>query len=202
MEFLEKALQCRLAVRGRLLIAIDGRCGCGKSSLAQQLAADLDGNVFHMDDFYLPFAERAENWAEQIAGNMDLVRLSEEVLAPLLQENSVAYRAYDCPTDHFHPTRVMPFKALSIIEGSYSQHPALADAYDLKLFVTADKTTQEARLRQREGAHFAAFEKLWIPMEEAYFAVCSIEERADVRLITNTKRPTCVWAKRMKGLIL
>ena len=53
------AVERALTERGHLLLAIDGRCGCGKSSLAALLARELDGNVFHTDDFYLPFpAER------------------------------------------------------------------------------------------------------------------------------------------------
>ena len=36
-----------------LLIAIDGRCGAGKTTLAQRLQQELGGRVFHMDDFFL-----------------------------------------------------------------------------------------------------------------------------------------------------
>ena len=68
--------------KGRLLIAIDGRCGCGKSSLGVKLAESLDANLFHMDDFYLPFRDRVENWQDVPAGNMDLKRFRAEVLKP------------------------------------------------------------------------------------------------------------------------
>ena len=40
MEALYETIRSRLAGDGRLLLAIDGRCGCGKSSLAAQLAAE------------------------------------------------------------------------------------------------------------------------------------------------------------------
>lgn len=179
------AVERALAERGHLLLAIDGRCGCGKSSLAALLARELDGNVFHTDDFYLPFSRRAHDWRTQPAGNMDLTRLREEVLTPLLAEETVYYRAYDCPRDCFKPTIEIPFKALSVVEGSYSQHPRLADAYDRKLFVTADREIQMHRLREREGKHAASFEKLWIPMEEHYFKASAIEQKADWLLRTD-----------------
>ena len=45
-----RALLDRLA---RVIAAIDGRCGAGKSTLAAQLQAQLSCRVFHMDDFFL-----------------------------------------------------------------------------------------------------------------------------------------------------
>ena len=156
MEKLRETIQTRLAGGGRLLLAIDGRCGCGKSTLAAQLRAAFGGSVFHTDDFYLPFAARAEDWREGIAGNMDLMRLRTEVLEPLRRGESVHYRAYDCPHDRFFPTREIAPAPLAIVEGSYSQHPLLRELYDLGVFVTASRETQRARLLKREGAHFAA----------------------------------------------
>ena len=35
------------------MIAIDGRCTSGKSSLALRLAEDFHASVVHMDDFFL-----------------------------------------------------------------------------------------------------------------------------------------------------
>ena len=41
------------AVQPRVLVAIDGRCAAGKTTLAASLQAQLGCNVFHMDDFFL-----------------------------------------------------------------------------------------------------------------------------------------------------
>ena len=185
MEKLITEIQQKLQEQGRLIVAIDGRCGCGKSSLAERLAKELDGNVFHMDDFYLPFVKRPENWQQIPAGNMDLSRFRAQVLEPLLAGESILYRAYACPQDQYRPAVELPIKPLSIVEGSYSQHPFLADAYDYKLFVTADKTAQTERLRNREGEHFTAFEAIWMPMEEAYFRAFSVAEQADRIIYTD-----------------
>lgn len=66
-----------------------------------------------------------------------------------------------------------------LVEGSYSQHPLLADLYDYKLFLTCSRTAQEKRLRKREGERFDGFQKRWIPMEERYFTRCRIPESCD-----------------------
>lgn len=185
MDSLRAEIAARLRARGRLLVAIDGRCGCGKSSLAQLLAQEFGAGLFHMDDFYLPFDRREADWRQLPAGNMDLERFRDEVLQPLSAGQTVLYRAYDCAHDRYLPPRAIPFQPLSIVEGSYSQHPLLAPFYDYRLFVTADRETQLCRLRSREGAHFAAFESTWIPMEEAYFKRYAIERGADRVLNTD-----------------
>ena len=45
----------------QILIAIDGNCAAGKTTLAARLQKDLGGNVFHMDDYYLQSRQRTEN---------------------------------------------------------------------------------------------------------------------------------------------
>ena len=67
----------RLARSGRpAVVAIDGRCGSGKSGLGDLMGRLLPCNVVHMDDYYLPPDRRAENWEQIPAGSMDLARLS------------------------------------------------------------------------------------------------------------------------------
>ena len=185
----------RFEKKDRILIAIDGRCGCGKSSLGAELAKQTGGNLFHMDDYYLPFRLREENWKTIPAGNMDLKRFRKDVLEPAAAGEEVHYRAFSCPERQYLPEKVFRAKRVTIVEGSYSQHPELADAYDLKLFVTAGRKVQEARLREREGNHYKAFEEIWIPMEELYFRKLLIEEKADC-IIRTDENPACWdWKK-------
>ena len=139
-----------IAARGPGILAVDGRCGCGKSSLGEALARELGASLFHMDDFYLPFARRAWNWRQLPAGNMDLERFRREVLEPTLAGQPVSYRAYRCPEDRYLAPRQIPWRPVSIVEGSYSQHPLLADAYKTRLFVTAAPSVQEQRLLRRD----------------------------------------------------
>lgn len=176
------------------LLAIDGRCGSGKSALGAWLAAQLGCGLVHMDDFYLPPAQRRPGWERQPGANMDFARLRAEVLAPLLAGQSAAYRAYDCRTGALQPPRTLPPRTLpprplpprplTIVEGSYALHPALDVPFACRVFLTCAPACQRARLQQREGARFAAFAARWIPLEEAYLAATHPEEACDFVLDT------------------
>lgn len=66
-----------------VLVALDGRCGSGKTTLAAQLARQFPQSItVHTDDFYLPPASRVANWEQIPCANMDLERLRAQVLTP------------------------------------------------------------------------------------------------------------------------
>lgn len=166
------AALCR--VQTQVLIAIDGRCGSGKTGLAALIARLFPCNVFHMDDFYLPLDRRTPDWERQPAGNMDLARFRAEVLRPARAGSTVSYAAYDCQSGTTRAPVRFPPQPLTVIEGSYSHHPALDVGYDLKIFLTCPPDEQDRRLRAREGGYFPMFQSRWIPMEERYFARCGL----------------------------
>ena len=82
----------------QVLIAIDGSCTSGKSTLAAALAEVLDCNLFHMDDFFLRPEQRTPERLDETGGNVDYERFREEVLLPLRTGTAFAYRPYDCKT--------------------------------------------------------------------------------------------------------
>ena len=168
-----------LKERPRVLAAIDGRCGSGKSGLAARIEERFAGTVLHMDDFYLPIDRRQPDWMRIPGGNMDLERFRREVLEPAYAGEPILYRPYDCREGRMGDTARLPASRFILVEGSYSQHPLLADLYDYKLFLTCSQTAQEKRLRRREGERFDGFQKRWIPMEERYFTRCKIPESCD-----------------------
>ena len=157
-----------------VLVALDGRCGSGKTTLAAQLARQFPQSItVHTDDFYLSPASRVANWEQIPCANMDLERLRAQVLTPARAGQAIPYRAYSCRAG-----------ALVIVEGSYSCHPTLADCYDLKVFVTCSKEEQARRLLAREGERYSGFTARWIPLEEGYFAKFQIEQTVDFILDT------------------
>ncbi len=84
------------ATQPRVLVAIDGRCAAGKTTLAASLQAQLECNVFHMDDFFLRPEQRTSERLRQPGGNVDFERFLTEVLRPLHDGAPVTYRPYDC----------------------------------------------------------------------------------------------------------
>ena len=168
-----------------VLIALDGRCGSGKTTLAGQLAEQFPASiVFHTDDYYLPPAQRIPDWEKTPCANMDLARLREELLRPARAGEPVFYRAYSCRAGAYQPVQELAAQPLVILEGSYSHHPLLAGYETLRVFVTCSREEQARRLQAREGERYANFAARWIPLEEGYFAQYRIEETADLAVDT------------------
>ena len=129
-----------------LVLALDGRCGSGKTTLANGLSAQLPGcTLLRTDDFYLPPARRSPDWAHTPCANMDLTRLRDETLRPAYAGQPVAYRAYSCREGAFLPPAQLPAQPLVILEGSYSHHPLLRPYETLRVFVTCTKAEQTRR---------------------------------------------------------
>ena len=169
-----------------VVLALDGRCGSGKTTMAAALAEQFpDSIVLHTDDFYLPPADRVPGWEQTPCANMDLARLRDEVLAPARAGKPVLYRAYSCREGAYLPPRPLGPAPLVIVEGSYSHHPSLAPYYDIRIFVTCSPDEQARRLRKREGERYSNFVERWIPLEEGYFANYSIEENAEMMVVTD-----------------
>lgn len=175
-----------LALSGRpALVAIDGRCGSGKTGLARLIAQVFPCNVFHMDDFFLPFELRTLERLAAPGGNVDYERADREVLSPLRRGEDVLLRPFDCHTGALKPAERVPFRPLNLIEGSYAHHPALAGRYDLKIFLTCGQEEQRRRLLEREGPQgVIPFLERWIPLEERYFDALGIEDAADLSVDT------------------
>ncbi|MCM1087788.1 MAG: hypothetical protein NC419_06500 [Muribaculaceae bacterium] len=174
-----------LRERKQVIVAIDGRCGSGKSYLAKLLETLFSCQVIHMDDFYLPFCKRQENWMDIPAGNMDLERFAREILRPLTEDGQAVYRPYNCRKDEMGEAILLDEGPLIVVEGSYSQHPVLKEAYDLRIFLTCGKEEQRKRLREREGSHFPAFEEKWIPLEENYLRCYPVERDSQIVMDTS-----------------
>lgn len=75
---------------------------------------------------------------------------------------------------------------VTVIEGSYSHHPAFAEAYGaldaLRIFVHTAEEERMERLRAREGERFFTFETRWIPLEKSYLEAYDIKSGADIAL--------------------
>ena len=168
-----------------LVLALDGRCGSGKTTLADGLARQFPASiVLHTDDFYLPPTQRVRGWEKTPCANMDLIRLRDEALRPAYEGQPVLYRAYSCRAGAYQPVQELAPQPLVILEGSYSHHPLLAGYETLQVFVTCSREEQTRRLQAREGERYANFAARWIPLEEGYFAQYHIEETTDLAVDT------------------
>lgn len=165
----------------QILIAIDGKCASGKSTLGFYLKEKFDANLIHMDDFFLQKYQRTSERLAEVGGNVDYERFKAEVLEPLCQAQNVEYGIFDCSTLKIRERCVLEPKRITIIEGSYSGHPYFGNPYDLRVFAEIDSESQLENIRERNGEQkLKDFIERWIPKEEAYFKQFSVKEKSDV----------------------
>lgn len=170
--------------KNKIIIAIDGRCASGKTTLASRLGMELNANIIHMDDFFLRPEQRTKERMQEPGGNVDRERFLEEVLLPIQSDSSISFRPYNCHTGGFKDKITLSPKNISIVEGSYSCHPALWNYYDLHIFMSVSKEEQIKRIRTRNASSLIHFQQKWIPYEEYYFTFYHIMEKCE--LIKNT----------------
>ncbi|MDD3213564.1 MAG: hypothetical protein PHY64_07810 [Eubacteriales bacterium] len=166
-------LETRLREDRRATLALDGDCASGKTSLIELLAPLYNCNVFHMDDFFLPLSLRTPQRLAQPGGNVHYERFLSQVLTGLLSGEPFDYDTYSCHTGETRSVRVVP-RPVSLVEGSYSLHPAFEDAYQklhaIRALLTVTPDEQVARIRLRNGeALLQRFQNEWIPLEIRYF---------------------------------
>jgi uridine kinase len=180
LEIVKERIDGLVSQKDLVIVAIDGYCTSGKTTLAAQLAQVYDCNLFHLDDYFLrPEQRTAERYAE-VGGNVDYERFQEEVLLPLRAGQAFSYRPFDCKTFTLsEPVSIQP-KKLNIIEGSYSHHPYFGDPYDLKIFLSITPELQRERVLQRPAFLHQPFFEKWIPMENRYFKVFDIPSKSDI----------------------
>ena len=182
MERIRKKIDALLAQKDRVIVAIDGKCTSGKTTLAAKLAEIYDCNVFHMDDFFLRPEQRTPARFAEVGGNVDYERFREAVLLPLQAGQPFSYRPFDCSTLALSGPIQVALRKLNIVEGTYSQHPHFGDPYDLKVVLTVTPELQRERILQRPAVLHRRFFEEWIPMENRYFQCWKIEEICDLVL--------------------
>ena len=170
-----QAVDALLQERGGARVAIDGNSGAGKSTLGALLAAVYGGNLYHMDDFFLPQERKTAQRLAEPGGNVDRERFQAEVLSHLGAPFS--YRPWRCHPGAFAAPVAASPRAVEIVEGVYSLHPDLRAAYDLRVFLAIAPRAQAERIRARSGeAMLKRFVSEWIPLENVYFDRLGVRE--------------------------
>ena len=175
-------------IRGRkagnpYIIAVDGRCGSGKSTLSSDISAVTGASVIHMDDFYVPLKLRTRERYSVPGRNVHLERIKQEVIPLMTKGESFSYRLFDHSTmDIGDRTRNVPANDLYVVEGAYSQNPELGKYYDLSVFYDIDPELQLQRIAKRNPDKVEDFKTRWIPLEEEYLKFYSIRDKVDIIL--------------------
>ncbi len=179
---LDVALE-RAGEGGHVSLAIDGRCGSGKTTLAALLERLYPARVVHMDDFFLPPTLRTPQRLAQPGGNVHYERFMAEVAAGVRSGGAIAHRVFDCSRGDYGPEKGLPAAPLTVVEGVYCMHPEMEPLYDVTAFLDIAPDEQRRRIACRNGEQgLRVFEQKWIPMEENYFSSLRVRERCGICL--------------------
>ena len=182
MDQLKHQIDMLLSRQDRVIIALDGFCTSGKTTLASRLAQQYDCCILHMDDFFLRPEQRTPQRLAEPGGNVDYERFLQEVLIPLKENRPFSYRPFDCSTQTLSQPVTADRKQLTVIEGTYSHHPVFGNYCDLRVFLTVSPEVQHQRILRRPEFLQKRFFEEWIPMENRYFAHFNIPSKADLIL--------------------
>ena len=157
-----------------VLVALDGRSGAGKTTLAQEVGARTGALVVDGDDFYR--GGDGVTWdAMGPAEKVDLVidwRRQRALLETLGRGEQATWQPYDWDADDGRLAGVITAgpAAVVILDGAYSARPELADLLDLRVLLDLPRDARRERLLRREGARYRAeWEARWGEAEDLYF---------------------------------
>ena len=174
-EIVARIQHAHSRVEHTLVVALDGRSGVGKSTLARKVAAQLaDCCLIEGDDFYAGGSAAA--WdarsAEQKARLcMDWQRLRAEALLPLLAGQAASWHPFNFEAGAGLAEQARSAKpaAIILIDGVYSGRPELADLVDVAILVEAEDAERSRRLFEREGLAQVEWQQRWDTGEDYYF---------------------------------
>ena len=175
LKILIQKISSILSRKENCIVAIDGNCASGKSTLANELSQFFDTRIIHLDDFYLPRGVKDLNTS--FDGNIDLKRFKEEIIDKLF-DDSLTYRAFSCKEQKIVSSSNLAKKELTIVEGSYSLNPYFGKYYDLSIFIKISEETQLKRLKERNKDNYLDFINKRVVLENRYNSHYGIEKSA------------------------
>lgn len=177
---LKEEIQRLLREKGWVVVAIEGPCGAGKSTLGNELGREFNARVFHADDYFLRPEQRTPERLAEIGGNFDRERFFPEVAEPSRLRKDALCRNYSCSSRTLSEEFCVSFTPVTIVEGSYCMHTQLGEYFDIGVFLNISPEEQSARIMQRNGPIMhKRFMEEWIPMENSYFEAMNVKERCD-----------------------
>lgn len=161
------------------VIAIDGRAGAGKTTLANELALALslhrDVTVVHLDEIYA-------GW------DMALTHTLTDSLSYILERvaaNKVAtVPIWDWHLGEFHSDREISPCDLIIFEGVGSAQQVVREMATATIWIDVDRQTGLERVLDRDGVAIEDQMTRWQVREEEHFLSDQTRENADFILST------------------
>lgn len=154
----------------RIVVAITGFGGAGKSTLSRALVEAVPGSVrLRGDDFLDPMRShlRSPDW-----DGVERNRIRSEVIEPFRRGEPAIYRPYDWNVGSLGPETTLPEATVLIVDAIALLHPDLEGCFDLTVWVDVDLETAAKqgiqRDRQAGNDHDALWNEVWVPNDREF----------------------------------
>ena len=156
------------------LIAIDGRAGAGKTTLATQLHEELSHNktvsVIHMDDLY-------NGWHNALS--IDLTSKLETITAAFLTRVDILIPIFNWTTMSFDSSQLLVPSDVLIIEGVGAGQKVVRDGGAILYWLDIEPEDGLARVLARDGMEIEIHMRQWQVDQEAHFQRDATRKHAD-----------------------
>lgn len=161
-----------------VIIAIDGRSGAGKTTLAIELAARLRNHhkvsLFHLEDIY-------PGWNGLSAG---IERYVSTVLTPLSRGDRAIWTSWDWEKHYDGDTRVTLPAEIVIIEGVGAAAAEARPLLSAVIWADSPDDVRRTRALDRDGGTYEPFWDQWAAQEDEWLAEDDVPGQADIRVLT------------------
>ncbi|MGE4183616.1 MAG: uridylate kinase, partial [Hyphomicrobiaceae bacterium] len=137
-------------------VAIDGRTGSGKTTLADEIATLVRRKGYpvirtSIDGFHRPKSQRYARGRYSAEGYYydarDLPAVMQLLLVPLGPNGDRLYRTQSFDLENDMPVeqepQLAPANGILVVDGTFLQRPELSDGWDITIFVKASERTSE-----------------------------------------------------------
>lgn len=155
---------------GSRVVAVDGRSGSGKTSLAARLSDRLRAPTVSLEDLY-------GGW-DGLERGIDL--LVSAVLEPLAAGRAARVPRYDWIAREWAPPVVLEPPDALIVEGVGAGASRAASFESLLVWLEVPASVRKRRALDRDGETFAPYWDQWAAQEDAMLARERTQDRADI----------------------
>lgn len=157
-----------------VIIAVDGRSGAGKTTVALELAALLRRHrtvsLFHLEDIYPGWDGLADGVGSYVSS----------VLEPLHRGLPAQWTAWDWAGKHDGDSRTTAVADVVLVEGVGAAHASARPYLDAVVWVEAAAAERKQRALARDGDTYAPFWDRWAEQEDRLLAGDAVAAVADI----------------------